>query len=106
LGKKLEEFNHRPFIRKEGSRYSAFEEEEKFALSPLPDMPYKISEWKTAKVRPEYHISVESMFYSVPYEYIIRQVDVKISEDMIVIYFNHMWLTSHKRLYGRFGQKA
>jgi len=104
LRKKLEEFNHRPFTRKEGSRYSAFEEEEKFALSPLPDMPYKISEWKTAKVRPDYHISVESMFYSVPYEYISRQVDVKISEDMIVIYFNHMWLTSHKRLYGRFGQ--
>ena len=104
LRKKLEEFNHRPFTRKEGSRYSAYEEEEKFALSPLPDMPYKISEWKTAKVRPDYHISVESMFYSVPYEYISRQVDVKISEDMIVVYFNHMWLTSHKRLYGRFGQ--
>lgn len=45
LGKKLEKFNHRPFTRKEGTRYSAFEEEEKFALSPLPDMPYKISEW-------------------------------------------------------------
>lgn len=67
-------------------------------------MQYNISEWKTAKVRPDYHISVESMFYSVPYEYISRQIDVKISEDMIVIYFNHMWLTSHKRLYGRFGQ--
>jgi transposase len=102
--KKLAEYNHRPFTRKEGCRFSAFEEEEKFALSPLPDMPYKISEWRTAKVRPDYHISVESMFYSVPYEYINRQVDVKISDDMVVIYFNHMWLTSHKRLYGRFGQ--
>lgn len=104
LRKKLEEFNHRPFTRKEGCRYTAFEEEEKFALSPLPDMPYKISEWRTAKVRPDYHISIESMFYSVPYEYINRQVDVKLSEDMVVIYYNHMWLTSHKRLYGRFGQ--
>ncbi|NRD78543.1 IS21 family transposase [Bacillus sp. BRMEA1] len=102
--KKLDEFNHRPFTRKKGNRYSAFEEEEKYALSPLPDMPYKISEWRTAKVRPDYHISVESMFYSVPYEYINRQVDVKLSSDMVVVYFNHMWLTSHKRLYGRFGQ--
>lgn len=104
LRKKLEEFNHRPFTRKKGCRFSAFEEEEKFALSPLPDTPYKISEWRTAKVRPDYHISVESMFYSVPYEYINRQVDVKLSSDMVVIYFNHMWLTSHKRLYGKFGQ--
>jgi hypothetical protein len=81
--KKLEEFNHRPFTRKEGCRYSAFEEEEKFELSPLPDMPYKISEWRTAKVRPDYHIYVESMFYSVPYEYINRQVVVKLTDDMV-----------------------
>jgi transposase len=102
--KKLEEFNHRPFTRKNGCRFSAFEEEEKFALSPLPDTPFKISEWRTAKVRPDYTISVESMFYSVPYEYINRQVDVKLSDDLVAIYFNHMWLTSHKRLYGKFGQ--
>ncbi|MGG0891067.1 IS21 family transposase [Cytobacillus horneckiae] len=104
LWKKLEEFNNRPFTRKKGCRLSAFEEEEKFALSPLPDTPYKISEWRTAKVRPDYHISVESMFYSVPYEYINQQVDVKLSDDLVVVYFNHMWLTSHKRLYGKFGQ--
>ena len=29
----------------EGSRFSAFEEEEKFALSPLPATAYKMSEW-------------------------------------------------------------
>ena len=104
LRKKLEEFNHRSFTCKKGCRFSAFEEEEKFALSPLPDTPYKISEWRTAKVRPDYHISVESMFYSVPYEYINRQVDVKLSSDLVVVYCNHMWLTSHKRLYGKFGQ--
>ncbi|MFT9496548.1 MULTISPECIES: IS21 family transposase [Bacillota] len=106
LRKKLEEFNQRPFTRKEGCRFSAFEEEEKFALSPLPGTPYKISEWRTAKVRPDYHISVDSMFYSVPYEYINQEVDVKLSDDMVVVYFKHMWLTSHKRLYGRFGQPS
>jgi transposase len=103
---KLEEFNRRPFTRKKGSRFSAFEEEEKFALSPLPDTPYKLSVWRTAKVRPDYHISVESMFYSVPYEYINRQVEVRITEQLIEIYFNHMRIASHKRLHGRFGQLA
>ncbi|BBN97861.1 transposase [Sporolactobacillus terrae] len=102
--KKLEEFNNRSFTRKKGSRFSAFEEEEKFALSPLPDRPYKMSEWKTAKVRPDYHISVESMFYSVPYEYINRQVEVRLSDDLVEIFFNHMRVASHKRLYGKFGQ--
>ncbi|WP_354005812.1 Mu transposase domain-containing protein [Fictibacillus terranigra] len=103
---KLEEFNHRSFTRKQGCRFSAFEEEEKFALSPLPEIPYKMSEWRTAKVRPDYHVSVESMFYSVPYEYINRQVEVRLSENLVEIYFNHMRIASHKRLYGKFGQLA
>ena len=102
--KKLNEFNQRSFTRKKGSRMSAFEEEEKFALPPLPVVPYKMSEWKTTKVRPDYHLSIESMFYSVPYEYINTQVDVKLSEDVVEVYFNHMRIASHKRLYGKFGQ--
>lgn len=101
---KLDEFNNRPFTRKKGTRFSAFEEEEKFALSPLPSASYKMSEWKTAKVRPDYHVSVESMFYSVPYEYINRRVEVRLSGDFVEIYFNHMRIASHKRLYGKFGQ--
>lgn len=101
---KLAEFNQRLFTRKKGCRLSAFEEEEKFALSPLPSTPYKMSEWKTAKVRPDYHVSVDSMFYSTPYEYINRQVEVKLSDDLVEIFFNHMRVASHKRLYGKFGQ--
>ncbi|MGP7818744.1 Mu transposase domain-containing protein [Niallia sp. 01092] len=92
MWKKLEEFNHRPFTSKKGCRFYGFDEEEKFALSPLPNTPYKISEWRTAKVRPDYHISIESMFYSVPYEYINLQVDVKLSSDLVVVYCNHMRL--------------
>jgi transposase len=103
---KLAEFNQRPFTRKKGSRLSAFEEEEKFALSPLPSVPYKMSEWQTLTVRPDYHIPVESMFYSVPYEYINRQVEVKLSDDLIEIYFKNMRVASHKRLYGKFGQSS
>jgi hypothetical protein len=59
-----------------------------------------MSEWKN----PDYHLSVESMFYSVPYEYINRQVEVKLSDDLAEIFFNHMRVASHKRLYGKFGQ--
>lgn len=104
IRKKLDEFNHRPFTKKNGCRFSAFEEEEKFALSPLPSTPYKISVWKTAKVRPDYHITVESIFYSVPYEYIGKQVEVRLTEHLVEAYFNHMRIATHKRLYGKFGQ--
>jgi hypothetical protein len=60
--------------------------------------------WKTAKVRPDYHISIGSMFYSVPYEYINREVEVRLSDSLVEIYFNHMRVATHKRLYGKYGQ--
>jgi len=40
----------------------------------------------------------------VPYEYINRQVDIRLSETLVEVYFNHMRVASHKRLYGKFGQ--
>lgn len=104
VSKKLDELNNRPFQNRKGSRWSAFLEEEKFALSPLPTTPYRLSEWRTAKVRPDYHISIDSMFYSVPYELIGKEVDVKVSDSTIEIYFNYLRAASHQTLYGKFGQ--
>ena len=103
---KLEEFNHRSFTKREGSRWSAFLEEEKSYLSPLPPMPHQLSEWLVAKVQPDYHISVKSQFYSVPYEYISQQVDVKVTDHLIEIFYHHMRVTSHSRLYGKYGQQS
>ena len=40
IEQKLADFNQRAFTRKQGNRLSAFETEEKFALSPLPATPY------------------------------------------------------------------
>lgn len=104
IREKLEDFNNRPFTRKEGSRRTAFEQEEKFALKTLPLTPYSLSIWKTAQVQLNYHISVESMFYSVPYEYIQQKVDIRITEHIVEVYYNHLRIASHKRLHGRFGQ--
>src|SRR5699024_5706740 len=103
---KLEEFNHREFTKRDGSRWSAFLEEEKSYLSPLPPTPYQMSEWLIAKVQPDYHISVKSQFYSVPYEYISQQVDVKVTDHLIEVFYNHMRIASHSRLYGKYGQQS
>lgn len=103
---KLEMFNDRAFTKREGSRRSAFLAEEKDFLSPLPPMPYQMSEWLTAKVQPDYHISVKSQFYSVPYEYISQQVDVKATDHLIEVFYNHMRIASHTRLYGKYGRQS
>lgn len=44
------------------------------------------------------------MYYSVPYEYIQYTVDVRLSKDLIEVYFKDIRITSHKRLYREIGQ--
>lgn len=57
---KLEEFNHKPFQKKDGSRALLFEEEKPF-LQPLPPRSFELATWKVATVGPNYHISVEKI---------------------------------------------
>lgn len=83
---KLEQFNQKLFQKKEGSRQSLFLEEEKPVLLPLPTNRFELSDWKTATVQFNYHISVDGMLYSVPYEYIKKKVDVKITDTTIEIF--------------------
>ena len=100
IREKLEAFNHKPFQKKDGSRASMFEEEQLFLL-PLPANPFELSEWKTATVQYNYHITVDHMNYSVPYEYIKQKVDVRLTSSTVEIYFCGTRVASHLRLHGR-----
>lgn len=103
IRKKLNEFVHRPFQKKEGTRY-VFRDEELSLLTKLPPAPYELAEWKQATVSFNYHISVDGMLYSVPYEYIKRKVDVRVTDTIIEIFYDHNRIASHRRLAGRKGQ--
>ena len=73
-------------------------------MAPLPATPYELAEWKQATVQFNYHISLAGMLYSVPYEYIKRKVDVRVTDKTVEIFYNHNRIASHRRLYGRKGQ--
>jgi len=100
---KLKEFSEKSFQKKEGSRFLLFEEEKPF-LSPLPLTRYEITEWHTATVQYNYHVSVDGMFYSVPFEYIRNEVDIKSTNSFIEIFYKNQRIASHPRLKGRKGQ--
>ncbi|NNJ33287.1 IS21 family transposase [Lacrimispora defluvii] len=104
IRQKLEEFNKRLFQKKEGSRLELFRDEELPLLAPLPATSFELADWKQATVQFNYHISIDGMLYSVPYEYIKRKVDVRVTDTTIEIFYNHNRIASHKRLYGRKGQ--
>jgi transposase len=101
---KLEEINSINFQKRPGSRKSVFEEEEKSYLQQLPQTRYKLAEWKIAKVQLNYHIQVDRMYYSVPYDYVRENVDIRLTTDLIEVYFKEVRIASHKRLYGEIGQ--
>ena len=96
--------NSEEFQKREGSRKLVFEEEEKTKLIPLPYPRYQLAEWRTAKVQLNYHIQVNRMYYSVPYEYVQSQVDIRVGKDLIEVYFKDMRIASHKILLGEIGQ--
>ena len=100
---KLADFNHKPFQKKPGNRESAFAEERAF-LIPLPCKPFELSTWKIATVQLNYHIAADKMNYSVPYEYIKYKVDVRLTQNIVEIFYKGNRIASHKRLYGLPGQ--
>lgn len=101
---KLAEHNTAPFTKREGSRYSVFQSQEKALLHKLPTAQFELAQWKAATVQYNYHISVEKMQYSVPYEYIKQKVDVRLTKNMVEVFFNQNRIAPHRRLYGRPGQ--
>jgi len=44
------------------------------------------------------------MLYSVPFKYIKRKVDVRVTDKKIEIFYNHTRIASHPHLHGRKGQ--
>lgn len=103
IKERLHAFNHKPFQKKDGSRATWFAEERVTLLS-LPRSPFELAEWKIATVAFNYHIGVDEQYYSVPYEYIKRKVDVRLTRNIVEVFFEGTRICSHVRLHGRRGQ--
>lgn len=95
----LDDFNNRPFQKREGNRSTIFELEEKHCLKPLPLVPYEVCEWSYEhKVYPNSHIWWNNGQYSVPCKYIGEKVNVKFNDHMVFIYHDREVIASHQIL--------
>jgi transposase len=95
---RIHALNHKPFQKKDGNRAQLFSEE-RVSLLPLPRNAFEMALWKTAKVSFNYHIEVDSRYYSVPYEYIKRQVDVRVTRNVVEVFYENARICSHIRTY-------
>jgi transposase len=93
----LSALNKHPFKRLEGTRESIFNTIDKPALKPLPTEPYEYALWKHARVNIDYHIEVDRHYYSVPYQLVGKQVDVRITAQTIECLYKGNRIASHIR---------
>ena len=75
-----------------------FEANECTTLSPLPAFPYEYAVWKYGRViGSDFHVTYQTCKYSVPYRFVGKNVNLKITDSMIEIYFGHECISSHNR---------
>lgn len=75
-----------------------FKNEEKEKLNVLPFKEYDFSIWLTRKVNNNCHISFDCNFYSVPYNFINKEVTLQVTDNVIRIYGNNELLGTHLKL--------
>lgn len=72
-------------------------EQEKSRLLPLPAAAYELARWGAYKVRKDCHISLEGSFYSVPYPWVGKYVDVRATANLIEVFAGGQLLARHPR---------
>ena len=73
-------------------------------MRKLPTAKFELAQWKVATIQYNYHISVEKMQNAVPYESIKQNADVRLTKNMVEVFYNQNRIASHLRLYGHPGQ--
>jgi len=94
----LDRYNDKVMKHLGKSRTDMFEEIEKEALRPLPANSYVYEQYKRAKVGIDYHVTLLKCHYSVPFEYLQKEVEVRYSTNHVRIYYNNEIIATHPRL--------
>lgn len=97
IAEKLVEFNDHKLQKMDTTRRKLFELIDQPALKPLPATAYEYAEWKKARVNIDYHIEIDGYYYSVPYQLVKEQVDVRMTSTTIEVLFKNRRVASHQR---------
>ena len=98
IWERLEILNNRPFQKRIGSRQSCYEEIDKPALKPLPEIRYTYRDW-FAKiiVGQDHHILVDRHSYSTPYRYVRTEVEAAADTKIVEIFYKGEVIARHCR---------
>lgn len=94
----MDRYNNKVMKHLGKSRTQLFEELERDELQELPANRYVYEQYKRAKVGIDYHITLEKCNYSVPFQYLQKEVEVRYSTHHVRIYYNNEIIATHPRL--------
>ena len=95
----LVKYNNYVFQLTNYSRRELFLSTEKEYLKPLPATPYEVRKYAKPKVQKMGYIllSEDKHYYSVPYRFIGKRVEVRYTSSVVEVFYNHERLCTHKR---------
>jgi transposase len=67
-------------------------------LLALPRRPFEAATWQTAKVAPDCHLTVGGALYSVPFRFIGRRLDVRLSDTLLQVFDEGELVKTHVRV--------
>jgi transposase len=67
------------------------------ALRALPANVYTYAEWKKVRVHMDYHVEFKRHYYSVPYQLVKKQLDMRITDNTVECFYRNKRVASHVR---------
>lgn len=107
IGQRLREINHAMPQVDGSTRWQRFEADEQQFLAALPQDRFEEVSWKEPKVGRNYHVTIDTQKYSVPYAYAGQLVRARITAARVTIFDRaDRVIAEHALLSGRKGQYA
>lgn len=78
-----------------------FSQEEKFLLNPLPLERFKMPNTGIRRVYHDCHIFVDYNYYSVPFDYVGKEVEIELDNSILKIYYAGHIIATHSCLPGK-----
>lgn len=91
----MQSLNQRRMKELDASRVELFNTLDKPALRPLPAERFLYTEFKQAKVGPDYHIEYKQHYYSVPHQLVGQHVQLEASRQLVRIYHQGQCVAQH-----------
>ena len=94
--------NNNTVIRGRGNTRAFFFKKERPCLSALPESPYELFYFTKRKIHPDCHFQHQKNYYSVPYNLVGEEVDIKFNSRMVYAYSKCQLIAAHRSQKGSY----